>query len=197
MPRMLDIYSGLGGASEAFVRAGWEVHRLENNVLLRDVPHTKLTDVTTWPFQEIPAGYYDFVWASPPCTEFSNAYGAPKSVAAREGIDYFPDLSLLHRAREIIEHLMPVYYIIENVAGASKIFSQELGVNGPRQIIGPFYLWGVFPYIPIDWDFKHSKFENDTWSSDPLRANKRGKIPIELSEAVLHTLERQTKLTDW
>jgi site-specific DNA-cytosine methylase len=32
--RMLDICSGLGGASEAFIDAGWEVTRLENNPLL-------------------------------------------------------------------------------------------------------------------------------------------------------------------
>lgn len=197
MPRMLDIYSGLGGASEAFVKAGWEVHRLENNVLLKDVPHTKQVDVMTWPFVDIPAGYYDLIWASPPCVEFSTAYSAPRSKAAREGREYKPDLTLLQKAMEIIVALQPTYFIIENVSGASKIFSEELGVNAPRQILGPFYLWGIFPYISVDRNWSHSKFEGDTWSDDPLRANKRGKIPIELSQAVLDAVTRQRQITEW
>ncbi len=78
MRRMLDIYSGLGGASEAFRLGGWEVHRLENNVLLKHVPDTQIVDVLQWPFHDIPVGYYDFIWASPPCTEFSDGYSSPK-----------------------------------------------------------------------------------------------------------------------
>lgn len=197
MPRMLDIYSGLGGASEAFVLAGWEVHRLENNVLLRDVPHTKQVDVTTWPFKDIPAGYYDFIWASPPCLEFSTAYASPRSKAQRIGAEYKPDLTLLKKAIEIIDYLKPPYYVIENVSGASKIFSKEMGVNAPRQILGPFLLWGIFPYISIDRNWSHSKSEGDTWSTDPLRANKRGKIPIELSQAVLDAITQQRQITEW
>jgi site-specific DNA-cytosine methylase len=40
--KMLDLFSGLGGASEAFVRAGWEVMRIENNPLLSEVPNTEI-----------------------------------------------------------------------------------------------------------------------------------------------------------
>ena len=40
---VLDLCSGLGGASEAFVNhPHWEVIRIENNELLADVPHTRL-----------------------------------------------------------------------------------------------------------------------------------------------------------
>lgn len=197
MPRMLDIYSGLGGASEAFVKAGWEVHRLENNVLLREVPHTKMIDVLEWPFDEIPIGYYDFIWASPPCTAFSTAYAAPRSVAARKGEKYDPDLTLLRKAKEIIDHLQPPYWVIENVSGASKYFSKELGTNSPRQIIGPFFLWGIFPFIQMPRDFHHSKQDGDTWSDDPLRANKRGMVPLAISEAFLKAVTAQTRITEW
>ena len=39
----------------------------------------------------------DFLWTSPPCYEFSLAYPAPRSVAARNGdLDlYEPDMSLV------------------------------------------------------------------------------------------------------
>lgn len=196
-PRILDIYSGLGGASEAFALAGWEVHRLENNVLLRDVPHTEQVDVMTWPFHDIPPGYYDVIWASPPCLEFSTAYAAPRSVAARSGTEYNYDLTLLRRAIEIIKALQPTYYVIENVSGASKIFSDELGVNAPRQIVGPFFLWGCFPYLSMNANWSHAKSDNDTWSTDPLRANKRGMIPLELSKALLNSVTAQRQITEW
>ena len=43
--KVLDLFSGLGGFSEAFLRAGDEVVRVENNPLLQEVPCTTLQDV--------------------------------------------------------------------------------------------------------------------------------------------------------
>ena len=43
--KVLDLCSGLGGFSEAFVAAGHEVLRIEHNPLLADVPHTKIMDI--------------------------------------------------------------------------------------------------------------------------------------------------------
>jgi hypothetical protein len=40
--RVLDLFSGLGGFSEAFVQAGDEVVRVENNPLLSEVPCTSI-----------------------------------------------------------------------------------------------------------------------------------------------------------
>ena len=195
MPRMLDLYSGLGGASEAFVRAGWEVVRVENNPLLENVPHTILHDVRD--HHVVFEDDYDFVWASPPCTEFSNAYGGPKGVAYRSGVDFAPDLTLLNRALEIIELIKPKYWAIENVAGASKIFSHTMKVNSPRQIIGPFFIWGIFPFVIVDYDWTHTKASQDVWSSDPLRANKKGKIPFEISRGFLNSITNQKQITEW
>jgi len=38
--KVLDLCSGLGGFSEAFLTAGHDVLRIENNPLLADVPNT-------------------------------------------------------------------------------------------------------------------------------------------------------------
>ena len=48
LPVMIDLFSGLGGASEAFVRDGWTVIRIENNMLLSGVPHTRMLDISRW-----------------------------------------------------------------------------------------------------------------------------------------------------
>ena len=43
--KVLDLFSGLGGFSEAFLLAGDEVVRVENNPLLSEVPATTQQDV--------------------------------------------------------------------------------------------------------------------------------------------------------
>jgi hypothetical protein len=193
MKLMIDLFSGLGGASEAFVNSNeYAVLRYDNNPCLAEVPLTQICDLTEF---EIKCRHdIEFIWASPPCVGFSTAYNAPKSMAARNGEEYEPDMTLVNRAYEIIQELKPKWWIIENVSGASKDFEELLGK--PRQIIGPFLLWGSFPLIPMSRDFEHLKAENDDRHS-PLRANIRAKLPIEISRAVLETLENQRSIFDF
>lgn len=195
---MLDICSGLGGASQAFVDDDeWEVIRLENNPLLAHIEHTILVDILSDDFDYksmFNRSDFDFIWASPPCVEFSNAYEAPKSRARRAGIDFAPDTRILEKCIEIIEYFKPKYYCIENVSGASKIFTKIIG-KPPRQIVSAFYLWGMFPYLHIDRDWKHSKFDSDTWSSDPLRANRRGKVPRKISWEMMNEVSDRNQMT--
>jgi hypothetical protein len=195
MPRMLDLCSGLGGASEAFLLAGWDVVRIENNPLLSDVPNTEIRDIL-----ELREPYhfgepFDLIWASPPCREFSNAYHAPGPKAKREGKAFEPDLRILNKCIEIIEYLEPKDWVIENVAGAIKIFTESLGP--PRQIVGPFFLWGIFPFLEMNGNWSHSKEDGAPWSTDPLRSNKRGKIPLEVSTQLLRSLTQQKKISEW
>ena len=195
---MLDLFAGLGGASEGFLLLGWEVVRFDNNELLKHVPNMVMLDLTK---PKIDLGNYglehDLIWASPPCTDFSSAFNAPGPKAARAGQDFEPDLEPLRAAIRIIKELKPKYWVIENVAGASKIFSRELGVNAPRQIIGPYYLWGNFPYLPTDLEFEHRE-KTKVWEIDnPLRANIRGKIPLELSVALVKAITEQKQITEW
>lgn len=220
---MLDLFSGLGGASEAFLQDGWNVTRIENNPLLTDLESTIEDDVlrmrdfllmltgqntedefhSMWDTKQWDAlcalheqlPYYDFIWASPPCREFSNAYGAPGPVAQRAGEPFIPDMSLVLASLDIIQILQPRYWCIENVVGAIPHFLPYLGE--PRQIIGPFCLWGTYPYLTGLRDLEHRKQDHDTWSDDPLRANKKAMIPFEVSRAFLEAIASQRQLTDW
>ena len=200
--KIIDLFSGLGGASEAFVRDydNHDIIRLDNNILLKNVPHTQIHDLVSDSWTDgINMFWYnpDLIWASPPCDDFSLGYNAPGPKAAREGVKFEPDMRPLRAALKIIKILKPRYWVIENVRGASKIFSKEMGVNAPRQIIdGTYFLWGNFPYLQ-DIAVNRTK-KAELWEiNNPLRKNIRGKIPIEISGALLKAMKQQTTLEDW
>ena len=192
--KILDLFSGLGGASEAFVRSGHEVFRIDNNLALRDVPNTQIADVSLasgFKFDNYGSRqHFELIWASPPCLDFSQGYNGPRPTARRAGIPFTPSLDEVKLAKDIIDELKPKYWIIENVVGAIKDFQPILGA--PTQIIGPFVLWGKFPAVILPKGYKHTKASNDPHSSDPLRSNKKAKIPLEISKAVLDAISTPT-----
>ena len=199
---MWDLCSGLGGASEAFLIAGWIVIRIEIEKGLAWVPNTRTLDVLKW--REwvddliIEHGVPDFIWCSPPCLEFSNAYSAPKMIHQREHgnlDDYNPDMRIVHAMEDLLDRVRPAHHVIENVAGATPYFTPHLGPH--FQKVKGFMLWGRCPALIVPSDWSHSKMDNDPHSSDPLRANKRAYVPLELSQAVLEAITHQTTLMDW
>lgn len=188
---VLDLCSGLGGFSEAFVKdPSWEVVRIENNPILAHVEHTEILDVLEWidwlPAMVSSRGRPSLVLASPPCLEFSTA----RTWAQGRVMD--PNMEIVQAVWDIIDYAKPPYWIVENVAGACPHFMVYF--NRHKQKIGPFFFWGSFPHISVPQGFKHSKVDNDTWSTDPLRANKKALIPIEISNGILDGLASQTSL---
>lgn len=200
--RVLDLYSGLGGFSEAFVLAGDEVLRVENNPLLQEVPHTTMQDVRAvserlhlYHAQGQPVREYDVLLAGVPCDEFSFGFHAPQAIASRSGEydTYEPDMTDLECTLDIIRITKPRYWIIENVIGSIKHFA-KYGLT-PRLIVGSHVLYGNFPMfekIKIP-----TKAERDTGPQDPLRKNKRGQIPVQLSMAIREAIVQQTTLFDF
>ena len=200
---MLDLYSGLGGASEAMLNNGWDVRRIENNPLLMSVPNTEMMDVLALRneiesrimFHGVPGNTLSLIWASPPCTDFSNGYSSPKSIAKREGKPYYPKEAIanVQHALDIIEYLKPRFWAIENVMGSREYLEPILGP--PRMIIGSIVLWGNFPLFGLPVGFKHKKL--DDWSTNPIRANVRALIPYEVSDALRQSIEAQKTLDYW
>jgi len=200
--KMLDLFSGLGGASEAFLSNGWDVKRIENNPELMLVPNTEMMcvyDFGKWVDDRIAEGWtfsdLTLVWASPPCTDFSDGYAAPKSVAKRNGENYVPGeaIDMVKEAKRIIDCLNPKYYIIENVRGSIEYLTPILGE--PVMIIDSIVLWGRFPKWAMPPGYKHKK--DDAWSTVPLRANIRAKIPYEISDACREAIENTKTLDYW
>lgn len=195
--RVLDLFSGLGGFSEAFVRAGDEVVRIENNPLLSEVECTQMQDVLEvrdrlhlFHAQGQPIREYDVLLAGPPCREFSLAYGAPRAVAHRNGETFEPSMDLLEATLDIIRITNPRYWVIENVIGSIKYF-EEFGLE-VNQIHGPHVLYGRFPKFstgPLP-----TKASKDKTSTHPLRANHKAYIPMALSSGLRRAIVEQKTL---
>jgi len=188
---VIDLFAGLGGASQAFMNGEYRVERFDNNPLLQDVEHMHMFDFSK---EKLMLAFCPKVMiAAPPCTEFSQAWGAPGPTAGRAGIPFEPDMSMLEVAIEHRDRLGPQYWIIENVIGSIPFFEPYLGA--PTQIIGPFVLWHNCPHLVLPKHqhqaIKGHKAENDQrWS--PIRANHKAKWPISLSEALKRSIEQPT-----
>lgn len=161
--RMLDLFAGLGGASQAMRSRGWDVVTVDNDPRF-GCTHT--ADLSTWSYDGPPI---DLVWASPPCTEFS-----------RESMPWCrtgkaPSTGLVHAALRIIAEVSPTWWVIENVRGATKYLNPLMGP--PLQSHGPFFLWGQFPAFAC----RVKPFKEKLSSA---RRAERAKVPEALSSAL-------------
>ena len=69
----------------------------------RDMEATIKTDIMNWDYKCFEPGTFNFIWASPPCTEYSKAKttGVRKIDAANE---------VVMRTLEIINYLQPQFF---------------------------------------------------------------------------------------
>jgi len=176
----VDLFAGTGSATLAFREAGWRV--LELDILTR--PRTEelhpfriRADCRRLPLSAELRGKVDFLWASPPCTEFSDAN--PRVDRASKS----PSLDLVWATMAAVRDLRPRFWILENVRGAIPY----LGI--PAQKIGPFCLWGYFPTITAT--FAAQTYQKETAGRSAIA---RAVIPLELSRAVYQAVVRGLEL---
>ena len=207
--KCVDLFSGLGGFSQAFLDRGHEVIRYDINPRFKDVPNTITRDVLTLKIKEIQA---DIILASPECRCFSVAadhYHWPKGIPTEETEQ---QIVLVKKMVAMIKRANPRFWILENPVGRMRRVLGKPDKTTAWCAWGTPYkkptdLWGVLP--PIDWKlpFKwepntsggagnQSKIANDPYPRDPA---KRAFIPYEFSMAVCLAAEGnslQTTLTD-
>jgi DNA (cytosine-5)-methyltransferase 1 len=109
MPRLLDLFSGAGGAGAGYARAGFEVVGVD----LAPQPRYPFTFVQGDALEYLAAHGHEFdaIHASPPCQRFSTL----TAMHGAERVASHPDL--VEPTRELLRALGRPY-VIENVPGA-------------------------------------------------------------------------------
>lgn len=181
--KVLDLFSGLGGWSQAFKDRGHEVLTVDIDKKFKPSICKDVMDLSLiWLDGLNP----DIVLASPPCTEFSKSM-MPETWKSVSKYGCNPDVTLTKRTMAIINKLHPEFWVIENVCGARKYFKPFLGEY--KKKVGSRYLWGNFP------DFE-CKPVYGKWKLPPSkdRTALRALIPYELSLAVCVACEHKEKI---
>ena len=98
----LDLFSGSGSVGEVAKELGYTVISLD-----RDMEAEIQIDIMDWDYSDFPKGFFDVIWASPPCTEYSRAKTtAPRDI---EGAN-----EIVQRTLDILEYFEPKFWILEN-----------------------------------------------------------------------------------
>lgn len=128
----MDLCCGRGGVTRALLEAGFEVIGVDI-VRHSDYPTEAIfleADVRTLDGHRFQG--CRFMWASPPCEEFSR-HDQPWTRAKNPPL---PDLSIVQACYRIREEAQPAVFILENVRGAQKFIGRANFQRSGR------YLWG-------------------------------------------------------
>ncbi|WP_295207184.1 DNA cytosine methyltransferase [uncultured Brevundimonas sp.] len=127
--RAIDLYSGVGGWSLGLALSGIEVvasyERFEpaNETNRKNNRHHAIKeDIRTMRLEDLPTGI-DLVVGSPPCTQFSYANRGG-------GGDIADGLKDIYRFFEIVEHIRPKHWVMENVPRVADVLRRELRAGG-------------------------------------------------------------------
>jgi DNA (cytosine-5)-methyltransferase 1 len=173
MKRVLDLFCGLGGWAQGFIRKGYEVHGYDIVDFSEYYPGI-FHQVDLRYFNDFPQA--DIIVASPPCTEFSIiTFPSSWKSVQRHGPPRIEDaIFLVRRTFEIIERVKPRYWVIENVRGAQKYLGKA------NFHIGSRYFWTNIPKLQVDANDIFGKYK--IYPSE-MRPALRSLIPESISNA--------------
>jgi len=146
--KVLELFSGTGSVGNVCKELGYEVVSLD----LKDADIN--CNILNWDYTIYPKGYFDIIWASPPCDTFSclRRTWIGRKLKAHNGLVCTSELiqkdideigvPILRKTEEIIDYFNPTLYFIENPkSGRMKDY-----------ITKPFYDVDYCKYS--DWGYK-------------------------------------------
>ena len=117
--RVLELFSGTGSIGKCCDKIGWESVSVD---LIMEADHK--CDIMDFDYKQYDKDYFDIIWASPPCTNYSKLQDGflgrkrkgeiyTKEIQEKEMLS---DDRFVKRTLEIIEYFNSHYWFIENPA---------------------------------------------------------------------------------
>ena len=172
----IDLFAGTGAATEVLKERGWEVIRVEIDPRFE----ADFGDVKDFVWRK--KDRVDFLWASPPCYEFTKTFMPwyRQNAPSQEAIE------LVFEVFRIVRETRPRFWIMENVVGAQRWIGKAAFRIGSR------YLWGWFPFDKLR-KYKFDDLKKKWYISGKNRAIERSKIERSIAEAIADILEKELK----
>ena len=105
--RLLELFSGTGSVRKA---VGDNFDEIVSIDILQKFSPTECCDILKWDYKKYSTGYFDAIWASPHCTEYSAIlYSRPNRIRDLSGAN-----QIVQKTIEIIDYFKPDKWFIEN-----------------------------------------------------------------------------------
>ena len=132
--KVLELFSGTGSVGKVCKQLDWDVVSVD---LLLPADHQ--VDIMNFDYKQYPKDEFDIVWASPPCTDYSNLQSCWLGRKKKDGVIYTKEImeknmdeadKLVLKAFEIIEYFNPHYWFLENPA-TGKLKTRDIMKDKP------------------------------------------------------------------
>jgi len=149
MVKVLELFSGTGSVGKCCKELGWDVVSVD---LLLPADHE--VDIMDFDYKQYPKDEFDIIWASPPCTEYSNLQSCWLGRKKKDGIIYTKEImdknmneadKLVLKAFEIIDYFNIHYWFLEN---------PETGKLKHRDIMKDKPFYNVSYCMYCDWGYE-------------------------------------------
>jgi hypothetical protein len=114
--KVLELFCGTKSVGNVWEQYGWEITSVD---IEKKFSPDILANVLDWDYKIYQPGYFDVIWASPPCTCFSalKKSNIGRGKMTRESFNKELDeigIPLLRKTEEIITYFNPTYWFMEN-----------------------------------------------------------------------------------
>jgi len=137
---ILDLFSGTGSVCKEANRLGWNVVSVD--ICDKYSTPTFKTNIMDWNYKIFNPGAFDVIFAGVPCEAYSSLQAINKTPERREA-DICESNKVVRRTLEIINHLKPKVWFIENPDGGR--LKDQLFMRGLPFYVVSYCKYG-FPY---------------------------------------------------
>jgi len=149
MLNVLELFSGTHSVGKCCESLGWNVVSLD-----LELPADHQIDIMNFDYKQYPQDTFDIIWASPPCTYYSNLQNCWLGRKKKDGIILTKELleeyrkesdNLIRKTLEIINYFNPELWFMEN---------PQRGQLKDREVIKGLNYYDVSYCMYSDWGYE-------------------------------------------